>query len=71
MQACPRRRVIDRIQQAEQLARQITVAQHRKRITVHKRRVCTGAVFTHAGHIAFYVSRIQFALVEWRSEQNN
>ena len=64
--------MINRIQQAEQFACQIAVAQHRKRNHRPKGGVrILAAVFAHARNIAFDVTRIQFALIEWRSEQND
>ena len=27
------------------------------------------AILAHAGHVALYVTRIEFALIEWRREQ--
>src|SRR6266480_4588600 len=60
-----RRRMVDWVQQSEKFARAIAVAQHRKRNHRPQSRVSVlAAVLAHAGHIAFDVTRIEFALIE-------
>src|SRR5205085_9142697 len=72
VQTGARRSVIDRIQQSEQFARAIAVAEHRECNHRPKRRVrVLSAVFAHAWDVAFDVAGIQLALIERGSEQTN
>src|SRR5205085_3560424 len=72
VQARARRGVIDRVEQREQFARMVAIAQERVGDQDPQRGVrVLAAVLAHARHVAFDVAGIERTLIKWRREEDD